>query len=191
MKTYYILLLFFLFLIKEIQSKEDSQEIINKEEEEQNKELEELNKEEEELNKEEEEELNEGEKGGVMTDEEFEEKLQKILEEKHLTKKKKITKDILQQIFEAIYSKDFELPEIPEDSKDEDNANTDSKEETKRFLNEMFYKLARGLDYDDEILVKDIKNWISPSNVKTVVNEMIENLIGMIGNMEGMKNSDL
>ena len=191
MKTYYILLLIFLFLIKEIKSNEDSQEIINKEEEEQNKESEELKKEEEELNKEEEEELNEGEKGGIMTDEEFEEKLQKILEEKHLTKKKKITKDILQQIFDAIYSKDFELPEVPEDIKDENGAHTDPEEETKRFLTEIFDKVARGLDYDDEILVKDIKKWISPSNVKTVVNEIIENLIGVLGDMERMKNSDL
>ena len=125
-----------------------------------------------------EEELNEEENGrGIMTDEEFEEKLQKILEEKNIKKNKKITKDILKKIFDDLYSKEFDIPEIPEESSED----IDPRDETLKFLNEVFGKLTHSLDYDDEIEVSDIKNWISPMKVKESVNEIIENLVGMIG----------
>ncbi len=112
-----------------------------------------------------------------MTDEEFEEKLQKILEEKNIKKNKKITKDILKKIFDDLYSKEFDIPEIPEESSED----IDPRDETLKFLNEVFGKLTHSLDYDDEIEVSDIKNWISPMKVKESVNEIIENLVGMIG----------
>ena len=53
--------------------------------------------------------------GHMMTEDEFEEKLKAILLEKHIRKNTKITKDKLKEIFEAIYEKDFILPDLPED----------------------------------------------------------------------------
>ena len=160
-----LIILFSVFLVK---CKNNNKEEINKKEEE----------EEEEINN---EELKEEESGGIMSDEVFEEKLQKILEEKRIRKNQKITKDKLKQIFDELYKRDFDLPDLPEDSNGEIDINP--KDESKRFLNEIFNKLARGLDYDDEISISDIKEWISPKQVQVAVNEIIENLIGMMGNM--------
>ena len=120
--------------------------------------------------------------GHMMTDEEFEEKLKGILKEKRIKKNMKITKDKLKEIFEAIYEKDFELPDIPKDSKEE-KTDLDPKEETQRFLNEMFFKLARSLDYDDEITIDQIKDYISPKRVQVVVGEIVDSLIGMMGDL--------
>ncbi len=124
--------------------------------------------------------------GHMMTDEEFEEKLQVILKEKRIRKNMKITKDKLKEIFEAIYEKDFTLPELPEDikeSKEKEGEHIDPKEESKRFLNEIFFKLARSLDYDDEITPSQIKEYIAPKRVQVVVGEIVENLIGMMGDL--------
>ena len=138
---------------------------------------------EEEIKKEEEnaiDQLNE-EEGRIMSDEVFEAKLQKVLEERHLTKKKKITKEVLQQIFEAIYNKEFDLPDLPDLPEDDnDPIDINPKFESKQFLEDIFNKLAKSLDYDDEIKVSDIKEWISPIKVKEALNEIIEGLISML-----------
>ena len=121
----------------------------------------------------------------MMTEEEFEIKLQEILKEKRIRKNFKITKDKLKEIFEEIYEKDFALPDLPEGEKDLDTeAKLDPKEESKRFLNEIFYKLARSLDYDDEILPNQIKEYISPKRVQEVVGEIVENLIDVMGHAD-------
>ena len=127
-------------------------------------------------------EKKEGEDGHMMTDEEFEQKLKEILKEKRIKKNMKITKDKLKEIFEAMYEKDFELPDLPKDTKEE-KIDLDPKEESKRFLNEMFSKLARSLDYDDEITQDQIKEYISPKRVQVVVGEIVESLIGMMGDL--------
>ena len=121
----------------------------------------------------------------MMTEEEFEIKLQEILKEKRIRKNFKITKDKLKEIFEEIYEKDFALPDLPEGEKDLDTeTKLDPKEESKRFLNEIFYKLARSLDYDDEILPNQIKEYISPKRVQEVVGEIVENLIDVMGHSD-------
>ena len=122
--------------------------------------------------------LKEEKEGSIMSDEIFEEKLQKILDEKNITKTQNITKEILNQIFDIMYDKDFRLDDLPIDE------DSDKKLDSKQFLKEIFKKLARGLDYDDEIKVSDIKEWISPQRVKAIVNEIVENLIGMMGNAD-------
>ena len=121
----------------------------------------------------------------MMTEEEFETKLKEVLEEKRIRKNHKITKDKLKEIFEAIYEKDFILPELPEDPKDEEeNSKFDAKEESKRFLNEIFFKLPRSLDYDGEIKPSEIKEYISPKRVQVVVGEIAQSLIDVMGNMK-------
>ena len=121
----------------------------------------------------------------MMTEEEFEIKLQEILKEKRIRKNFKITKDKLKEIFEEIYENDFALPDLPEGEKDLDTeTKLDPKEESKRFLNEIFYKLARSLDYDDEILPNQIKEYISPKRVQEVVGEIVENLIDVMGHAD-------
>ena len=130
-------------------------------------------------NKEEEEE------SSAMTEEEFEEKLKVILKERHLDRKKKITKDIMREIFDQIYGNEFDMPEAPPEIVNEngEQLDPDLKPDSKVLKNEIFDKATRSLDYDDEILVTDIKNWISPKNIKSAVNEIVSNLIGMMGDL--------
>ena len=130
-------------------------------------------------NKEEEEE------SSAMTEEEFEEKLKVILKERHLDRKKKITKDIMREIFDQIYGNEFDMPEAPPEIVNEDGEQLDPelRPDSKVLKNEIFDKATRSLDYDDEILVTDIKNWISPKNIKSVMNEIVSNLIGMMGDL--------
>ena len=76
------------------------------------------------------------------------------------------------------------MPDLPTDLKEEEGKEEiDPKEESKRFLNEMFFKLARSLDYDDEITPNQIKEYISPKRVQVVVGEIVESLIGMMGDL--------
>ena len=178
MKHSLFIILFFFLLLISINSKKPLKE---------NKEKESSNEKEESNSREEAKETSESQKekeNHMMTDEEFEEKLQKILEEKRIRKNTKITKDKLKEIFEAIYEKDFLLPDLPTDLKEEEGKEEiDPKEESKRFLNEMFFKLARSLDYDDEITPNQIKEYISPKRVQVVVGEIVESLIGMMGDL--------
>ena len=130
-------------------------------------------------NKEEEEE------SSAMTEEEFEEKLKVILKERHLDRKKKITKDVMREIFDQIYGNEFDMPEAPPEIVNEDGEQLDPelRPDSKVLKNEIFDKATRSLDYDDEILVTDIKNWISPKSIKSVMNEIVSNLIGMMGDL--------
>ena len=160
MKLNYVLVLV-LYLVIEIKSKNDKKRKKKKQ-----------------IVENEDKNLKEEEEGSIMSDEIFEEKLQKILDEKNITKTQNITKEILNQIFDIMYDKDFRLDDLPIDE------DSDKKLDSKQFLKEIFTKLARGLDYDDEIKVSDIKEWISPKRVKVIVNEIVENLIGMMGNAD-------
>ena len=127
----------------------------------------------------------EEEESSAMTEEEFEEKLKIILKERHLDRKKKITKDIMREIFDQIYGNEFDMPEAPPEIVNEDGEkfDPDLKPDSKILKNEIFDKATRSLDYDDEILVTDIKNWISPKSIKSVMNEIVSNLIGMMGDL--------
>ena len=177
--SFFLILSFFLYiqLITIINSKKHSKK--NKTES-----MEENENEKEESNSKEKEKEKEAE-NHMMTEEEFEIKLQEILKEKRIRKNFKITKDKLKEIFEEIYEKDFALPDLPEGEKDLDTeTKLDPKEESKRFLNEIFYKLARSLDYDDEILPNQIKEYISPKRVQEVVGEIVENLIDVMGHAD-------
>jgi lipopolysaccharide export LptBFGC system permease protein LptF len=177
--SFFLILSFFLYiqLITIINSKKHSK----KNKTESIKENESENEKEETNSKEKEKEA----ENHMMTEEEFEIKLQEILKEKRIRKNFKITKDKLKEIFEEIYEKDFALPDLPEGEKDLDTeTKLDPKEESKRFLNEIFYKLARSLDYDDEILPNQIKEYISPKRVQEVVGEIVENLIDVMGHAD-------
>ena len=177
--SFFLILSFFLYiqLITIINSKNHSKK--NKTES-----IKENENEKEETNSKEKEKEKEAE-NHMMTEEEFEIKLQEILKEKRIRKNFKITKDKLKEIFEEIYEKDFALPDLPEGEKDLDTeTKLDPKEESKRFLNEIFYKLARSLDYDDEILPNQIKEYISPKRVQEVVGEIVENLIDVMGHAD-------
>jgi lipopolysaccharide export LptBFGC system permease protein LptF len=172
--SFFLILSFFLYiqLITIINSKKHSKKNKTESMEENENEKEETNSKEKEKDAE----------NHMMTEEEFEIKLQEILKEKRIRKNFKITKDKLKEIFEEIYEKDFALPDLPEGEKDLDTEiKLDPKEESKRFLNEIFYKLARSLDYDDEILPNQIKEYISPKRVQEVVGEIVENLIDVMG----------
>ena len=117
----------------------------------------------------------------IMSDEEFQQKLGKILEEKKIEKNQKITKEILKNVFDDLYNKEFNLTDLPDDNSA--GLDIDPKDETRRFMDEIFDKLTKGLDYDDEINVSDINEYISPKKVRESVNEIIENLVGMMGGL--------
>ena len=188
MKSNFILLLIlFLFIdVKYINSKkkkiekEKEKEKNSSKEEENENEMKDLKNDLRELENEIEEES-----GPIMTDEAFEEKMYKFLEEKNIKKDKKITKDIVKKIFDEIYSKEFDLPELPKEATqlEPGGPELDPKQESQRFKNEIFDKAARGLDYDDEISIKQVKEYIGPKRIKVAVNEVVENLIGMMGDL--------
>ena len=104
----------------------------------------------------------------------FDEKLKQIKKKKNLKSKNKITKEILKEIFYEIYENDFNSSNIKltEDSKNKINPD----EEAKNFMNKIFEILCRGLDYDDEIKVKEIKDWISPKRTRNTMDEIVKTL---------------
>ena len=122
----------------------------------------------------------EPETSGVhINDTVFDEKLKKIIEEKNLNPNKKITKEQLKSIFVYIYKKE-EDPEKKRRFKDEDNELT-PEEQSEKFMNTLFNKVAKGPDWDDKIKVKDIKEWIPPEKTKEAYNEMLYSLAEEMG----------
>ena len=119
------------------------------------------------------------EDGLYMNEATFDEKLKNIIKERNLKPKKKISKDILKQIFNEIYKKDFAIPDIQTD----EDSKRESELEAKRFMEEIFEKLTRSLDYDDKIRVSEIKDWISPKRAQEGLNEVMKRLEQMIGEL--------
>ena len=183
MKSNIIFFLLF-FILNEIKYIINKKEKLIKEEKSIIEEKEEL------LNKEEENDIKESENEEemskpVMSDEIFEEKMYKILEKIKIKKEQKINKEILKKIFDEIYANEFNLPNLPRI--DQSETDMDPKDESKHFKDEVFDKAARGLDYDDEIKISQIKEWIGPNRIRIALNEIIENLIGMVGDMGNME----
>ena len=100
----------------------------------------------------------------------FDEKLKKIIEEKNLNPNKKITKEQLKTIFVLIYKKE-EKP--GERRKYDEDSELTPQEQSEQFMDTLFNKVAKGLDWDDKIKVKDIKEWIPPEKTKEAYNEML------------------
>ena len=79
----------------------------------------------------------------------------------------------------VIYKKE-EDPEKKKRFKDEDNELT-PEEQSEKFMDTLFNKVAKGLDWDDKIKVKDIKEWIPPEKTKEAYNEMLYSLAEEMG----------
>ena len=123
------------------------------------------------------EDNNTAEEGFYMSEEKFDEKLKQILKERKLKSKSKISKDLLRVIFNEIYKKDFEVPDLPP----EEASRMNPDEESKKFMGQIFDKVARGLDYDEKIRANQIKDWISPKRAQNAMNEVMQNLEEMMG----------
>ena len=108
----------------------------------------------------------------------FDEKLKKIIEEKNLNPNKKITKEQLKTIFVLIYKKE-EKP--GERRKYDEDSELTPQEQSEQFMDTLFNKVAKGLDWDDKIKVKDIKEWIPPEKTKEAYNEMLYSLAEEMG----------
>ena len=108
----------------------------------------------------------------------FDEKLKKIIEEKNLKPNKKITKAQLKTIFVLIYKKENDPNEI---RKPDPESELTPEEQSDKFMETLFNKVARGLDYDDKIKVKDIKEWIPPSKTQEAYDEMLYSLAEEMG----------
>ena len=119
------------------------------------------------------------EDGFYMSEEKFDEKLKEALKKRNLNSKKKITKDVLKQIFNEIYEKDLDLSALPEDEEQKEEALAQGK----KFMDDVFSNVARGLDYDDKIKVKDIKSWINPKNCQEGLTDVMKRLEEMIGEL--------
>ena len=115
------------------------------------------------------EDLNEDQSPNMTTQEEFDIKLNKILEEKGIKKNMKITKDQLKEIFDIMYAQEFPLKNVPE-------VPIDPKTVSEEFLKDIFDKLASSLDYDDEIKASQIKEYISPKKVHEEADEFLKEL---------------
>ena len=105
------------------------------------------------LEKEKETEIDDPDAGFFISDKVFDEKLQKILEEKNLNlkPKKKITKQQLRLFFEIIYKTEHKEGDIkPEEIDPEINP----EEHSKQFMDSIFNESTKSLDYDDKIRVK-------------------------------------
>ena len=122
----------------------------------------------------------EPETSGVhINDTVFDEKLKKIIEEKNLNPNKKITKEQLKTIFVLIYKKEEKPGERRKFSDEESELSP--KEQSEQFMDTLFNKVAKGLDWDDKIKVKDIKEWIPPEKTKEAYNEMLYSLAEEMG----------
>ena len=108
----------------------------------------------------------------------FDEKLKKIIKEKNLKPNKKITKEQLKSIFVLIYKKE-EKP--GERRKYDEDSELTPQEQSEQFMDTLFNKVAKGLDWDDKIKVKDIKEWIPPEKTKEAYNEMLYSLAEEMG----------
>ena len=108
----------------------------------------------------------------------FDEKLKKIIEEKNLKPNKKITKEQLKTIFVLIYKKEDKPGEI---RRQDPNSELTPKEESEKFMETLFNKVARSLDYDDKIKVKEIKDYIPPKKTQEAYDEMLYSLAEEMG----------
>ena len=117
--------------------------------------------------------------GVHINDTVFDAKLKALIEERNLKPNKKITKEQLKSIFVSIYKKE-ESPDKRRRFDDEENELT-PQEQSEKFMETLFNKVAKGLDWDDKIKVKDIKEWIPPEKTKEAYNEMLYSLAEEMG----------
>jgi len=110
--------------------------------------------------------------GIYMSEQRFDEKLQQFIKEKKLKPKNKISKEYLKIIFDEVYKINFNIPDLP----DGEELHTDPKEEGKKFMGQIFEKATKGLDYDDKIKVKDIKDWIAPKHAQEALMEVMNDM---------------
>ena len=173
-----IIILSILFLLSLFQCKNDEKNNTKKNVEEQKKEEEnEIEDKKENSQNMKKGENNTTEEGFYMSEEIFDEKLKQILKERKLKSKSKISKDLLKVIFNEIYKKDFKIPNLPPEEASKMNPD----EESKKFMGQIFDKVARGLDYDEKIRANQIKDWISPKRAQNAMNEVMQNLEEMMG----------
>ena len=175
----YIAFILYLFsLLIHCEDLETSKNITEKENLEENKKIEEESseeKKEKEKEKEKENDIDDPDAGFFISDKVFDEKLQKILEEKNLNlkPKKKITKQQLRLFFEIIYKTEHKEGDIkPEEIDQEINP----EEHSKQFMDSIFNEATKSLDYDDKIRVKEIKEWINPTRVQKAYLELLQGL---------------
>ena len=108
----------------------------------------------------------------------FDEKLKNIIEEKNLKPNKKITKLQLRTIFDLIYKREEKPGEI---RKTDEETGLTPKEQSEKFMETLFNKVAKGLDYDDKIKVKEIKEWIPPKKTQEAYEELLYHLAEEMG----------
>ena len=124
-------------------------------------------------NEEREEEESEDSAGIYISLRFYKQKLKDILEEKNLKPKKKITKDQLEIIFNLIYKED----EPEEEAKQiHEETGLTHEEQNNQYWKTLFNEVAKGLDYDDKIRVKDIDDWIHPDRVREAYATLLEGL---------------
>ncbi len=108
----------------------------------------------------------------------FDEKLKNIIEEKNLKPNKKITKLQLKTIFILIYKREEKPGEI---RKTDPETGLTPEEQSDKFMDTLFNKVVKGLDYDDKIKVKEIKEWIPPKKTQEAYDELLYSLAEEMG----------
>ena len=178
-KTIIILLVIFLFSIINCDDNNNiNEKKVENNEDKDNNNKEQSNEEENQDQKEEENAKEEEEQSGFYISEKvFDEKLKNILDEKNLKPKKKITKEQLRTIFVLIYNK----KKRPEEEVEIPESNLSPEEQNKQYMDSIFNEVAKGLDYDDKIRVRDIKEWIHPFKVQAAYSELLQGLAESMG----------
>ena len=108
----------------------------------------------------------------------FDEKLKKIIEEKNLKPNKKITKMQLKTIFVLIYKREDKPGEI---KKTDPETGLTPEEQSDKFMETLFNKVVRSLDYDDKIKVKEIKDYRPPKKTQEAYDELLYSLAEEMG----------
>ena len=174
--THFVFILYLFSLLIYCEETKISQNITEKENLEENKNIEEESSEEK-KEKEKENDIDDPDAGFFISDKVFDEKLQKILEEKNLNlkPKKKITKQQLRLFFEIIYKTEHKQGDIkPEEIDPEINP----EEHSKQFMDSIFNEATKSLDYDDKISTDEASIRVVEDVIKNEVNAEIVRQIG-------------
>ena len=102
---------------------------------------------------------------GIMNVKVFKDKLKKVLMKRKIRRSQKISKTLLREIFDDLYKKELDI-DVPLENEGEEGS--------KGFYEDIYDRVTKGIDPDQEIEASDIKKWISPKRISEAASEIIE-----------------
>ena len=105
---------------------------------------------------------------GIMNVKVFKDKLKKVLMKRKIRRSQKISKTLLREIFDDLYKKELDI-DVPLENEGEEGS--------KGFYEDIYDRVTKGIDPDQEIEASDIKKWISPKRISEAASEIIEYMV--------------